>query len=112
MPSQIETELLIPQALLALTALEVKQGSIELGFSDREQLGRVVRFSFDEASISSVEGSYDDEDKSEGLNMPWDIIGFDSNQVSPDLWEFVLHTHVLELVFRARWPQSVAENSK
>ena len=57
---------------------------------------------FTEAKLLSVEVYVDGPDD---LNLPWDIIGFDSYRLSESHWKFVLHCAGIEYVFEARWPQ-------
>ncbi len=57
---------------------------------------------FTEAKIASIDVYADNPD---GLNLPWDIIGFDSYRLSESHWKFVLHCASVEYVFEARWPQ-------
>jgi hypothetical protein len=57
---------------------------------------------FTEAKIASIDVYADSPDD---LNLPWDIIGFDSHRLSESHWKFVLHCAGVEYVFEARWPQ-------
>jgi hypothetical protein len=56
---------------------------------------------FMEPKVTSIE-VYADE--SDDLNLPWDIIGFDSYPLSEPLWKFVLHCAGIEYIFESRWP--------
>jgi hypothetical protein len=56
---------------------------------------------FRESKITSIEVYADDPDD---LNLPWDIIGFDSYPLSESRWKFVLHCAGIEYVFESRWP--------
>jgi hypothetical protein len=49
--------------------------------------------------------STDDSHAEEVCNLPWDIIGFDSEQLSNGSWRFCLHTDCIEYVFDSSWPQ-------
>src|SRR5262245_36455997 len=56
---------------------------------------------FTEPKITSIEVYADTADD---LNLPWDIIGFDSYPLSEPRWKFVLHCAGIEYVFESRWP--------
>ncbi len=43
-------------------------------------------------------------DQSDELDLPWDIVGFDSWQLPGNRWRFVLHCDVIEWCFEAEWP--------
>ena len=38
------------------------------------------------------------------LNLPWDIIGFNSDAIDSERWEFVLHCDSIEYSFESKWP--------
>ena len=57
---------------------------------------------FLESKITSVEVYAVDADE---LNLPWDIIGFDSDPIPGYRWRFVLHCGGIEYVFESRWPR-------
>lgn len=59
-----------------------------------------VRVVFSQVSDMRIDASYADGE----LSFPWDIIGFESEKLSDDLWQFVLHTDMVEYSFRASWP--------
>jgi hypothetical protein len=67
-----------------------------------ERLASVVTAEFMEAKIASIEVY---ADGSEDLNLPWDIIGFDSYPLADQRWRFTLHCAGVEYVFEARWPR-------
>jgi hypothetical protein len=50
--------------------------------------------------IVSVDDSYRDDVR----ELPWDVIGFDSDQLPDGLWRFCLHTDQIEYVFDSAWP--------
>lgn len=43
-------------------------------------------------------------DKHDPLDLPWDIIGFDSDEVESGKWRFILHCACIEWGFEADWP--------
>jgi hypothetical protein len=56
---------------------------------------------FDRPRDVSTDNSYADGDH----DLPWDIIGFDSEQLPDGGWRFCLHTDAIEYVFDSFWPQ-------
>lgn len=56
---------------------------------------------FEQPQIVSIDDSYADGDR----ELPWDIIGFDSERLPGGGWRFCLHTDCVEYVFDARWPE-------
>jgi hypothetical protein len=70
------------------------------------QLDLVVSAEFTEATIKSIDVYAADHDD---LNLPWDIIGFDSYPMADQRWEFVLHCAGVEYVFVSRWPKLLTE---
>ena len=50
----------------------------------------------------SVDDSYSEPDE---MEKPWDIIGFDCDQLRNERWRFCLHTDCIEYVFDSTWPE-------
>ena len=65
------------------------------GSSDRAQA------EFVSPVIVSVDTSYVEPDEAE---LPWEIIGFDSHNLSDEKWSFCLHTEGGEWAFESTWP--------
>jgi hypothetical protein len=42
---------------------------------------------------------------------PWDIIGFDSDELSNGRWSFCLHTDCVEYSFESDWPEIVFDGT-
>lgn len=42
------------------------------------------------------------------LNLPWDIIGFDSDELGEARWSFCLHCSAIEHSFEAGWPRMIS----
>lgn len=49
----------------------------------------------------SKDDAHSNEDERE---LPWDIIGFDADQLADGTWRFCLHTDAVEYVFDSAWP--------
>jgi hypothetical protein len=56
---------------------------------------------FADARLAYVEEYADD---GEDLDLPWDIIGFDSYELPAGCWKFVLHCSAIEWCFESAWP--------
>jgi len=56
---------------------------------------------FDRPRVVSTDDSYAGENR----ELPWEIIGFDSEQLPDGGWRFCLHTDAMEYVFDSAWPQ-------
>lgn len=66
-----------------------------------EDLGSPLCAEFPEFKITSLELYPDEPDD---LNLPWDIIGFDSYTLASERWKFVLHCDSVEYCFESKWP--------
>ncbi len=106
MPSKIENEILIPNDILALTEFQISIDQIRLTFAPWTDLlsGRKLRFRKAKLIwISEVFGPSElDQDE---VQLPWDPIGFDSDNIEDGRWRFCLNTPVLEMAFEAEWPE-------
>jgi hypothetical protein len=67
--------------------------------SQRPEVSAQARFN--RPRILSADDSYAGEER----NLPWDIIGFDSEQLSDGRWQFCLHTDCIEYIFESPWPE-------
>jgi hypothetical protein len=85
-------------------------GVVEIGLSTKRLILSVVPWThpslvkvaeFMQSRISSIEVYADNPDD---LNLPWDIIGFNSFPLSESRWTFVLHCAGIEYNFESRWP--------
>ena len=45
------------------------------------------------------------EDDVNDIKLPWDIIGFDSDELLNGGWSFCLHTDCIEYCFESDWPE-------
>lgn len=51
-------------------------------------------------------------DKDKDIELPWDILGFDTLEAKNDKWHFVLHcTDIVEYGFEAKWPRIIENNT-
>jgi hypothetical protein len=56
---------------------------------------------FGEARLTSVETYPDSPDD---LDLPWDVIGFDCEELGDGRWRFILHCDAIEFGFDSTWP--------
>jgi hypothetical protein len=56
---------------------------------------------FHDARLVSVDAYADGPDD---LELPWDVIGFDCDELGDGRWRFVLHSDVMEWCFESAWP--------
>jgi hypothetical protein len=59
---------------------------------------------FERVTLLSFRGN--SGESPEELNLPWDIIAFDSTRQSDGRWEFVLYCGATEFIFLADFPKS------
>ena len=86
----------------AIVEVVLADGRLVVSVAPWESLADVKVAEFTEVKITSIEVNGDSPDD---LNLPWDIIGFDSYRLSESHWKFGLHCDGIEFVFQARWPQ-------
>jgi len=79
------------------------QGCVRLRLAPWEGEKLLTQATFEEAKVLSL--SQLDEPDEEDLNLPWDIIGFDSYKVSNRRWKFVLICGALEWSWESEWPK-------
>lgn len=107
MPSKLESEILIPEELLAIVGLELRPNEVVVDVASWEEPSKRGRLHFAACRFRSFSVTYSDEDFEEEpnqLDFPWDPTGFDSDLLDNGMWRFTLHTHVLEIVFDGAWP--------
>lgn len=51
-------------------------------------------------------------DAKDGIGLPWDIIGFDSDPLDDGYWRFCLHTDCVEYLFESKWPEITRVNGR
>ena len=85
----------------AVVSLALTQDKLLLTVAPWGELGSPFSAEFPELKITSLE-VYPDEPID--LNLPWDIIGFDSYTLDSERWKFVLHCDSIEYCFESRWP--------
>ena len=101
MPSRIESELMIPNGFLALSGFELLRCEVRVRLQTWEPDYEYLSLIFPNAKLSSICTTHDADDP---LEFPWDIVGFDSDEMGNSKWRFTLTTHVLEIGFDSVWP--------
>jgi hypothetical protein len=84
-----------------VVAITLSADRLVLSVAPWSSLSVVKVAEFMEPKITSIEVY---ADNTVDLNLPWDIIGFDSYPLSEPRWKFVLHCAGIEYVFESRWP--------
>jgi hypothetical protein len=79
------------------------QGCVRLRLAPWEGLRLITEATFESAKVLSL--SQFDEPDEEDLNLPWDIIGFDSYELPDECWKFVLVCGALEWCWESKWPK-------
>ena len=108
MTTDIENYLFQQNGTHAVVAFNLSEKRLVVSVTPWTDLLSVVIADFPEAGITSMDVYADGHDD---LNLPWDIIGFDSFPLSEGRWRFVLCCHCLEYVFESRWPRLTQKSS-
>jgi hypothetical protein len=102
MATPIESFLFAELGVHAVIEFTQSEHSIRLRVAPWESVESWREAIFGQAKITSIDVYADDP---EGLNMPWDIIGFDCNNLDGERWGFVLHCDGIEYGFESEWPK-------
>lgn len=84
-----------------VSSFDLSQNALVLVIHPWLQANVATQARFEKPHIVSIDASYADENS----ELPWDIIGFDSAQLSGEYWRFCLHTDSVEYAFESTWPQ-------
>ncbi len=84
-----------------ISAIDIANDVIAITLHPWERPELTSRARFEGVKILSVDNSYADTD---AMELPWDIIGFDSDKLSDDMWRYCLHTDAVEYCFESKWP--------
>ena len=99
--TRIEEALFLNRSAHCVSAFELSPEALALTLHPWERRDTSVHAVFDLPTIVSRDDYADD-----GYDLPWDIIGFDSEPLSRGLWRFCLHTDCIEYVFDSPWPRT------
>jgi hypothetical protein len=103
MASAIENYLYGSRGTHALVAFSIDQTRVMVGVAPWVDLNAVTEATFEAAELLSVWS--DRNHTPEEIALPWDIIGFDSRELSQSRWEFVINCSVVEFCWRSEWPR-------
>ena len=84
-----------------VSSFELSSDALVLTLHPWEWADVVTQARFDRPRVVSMDDSHADDDR----ELPWDIIGFDSELLPDGHWRFCLHTDSIEYVFDSPWPQ-------
>src|SRR3954469_9383190 len=100
MASRIEQFLLSNDGTYAVVEIRQAEKRLTLSIAPWQNLESVVTADFAEAAVTSIDIHPAAPDE---LNVPWDIIGFDSYPLSENRWRFVLCCAGVEYAFESIW---------
>ena len=98
----IEKALFIDETVHWICSFDLTPEAMEISLHPCDRPELVCHAKFIKPKIVSIDRSYADEDDG---GLPWDILGFESQPLRGDLWEFCLHTDPIEYVFESAWPE-------
>jgi hypothetical protein len=99
--SAIERSLYGNRGTHGVVEFSLTPGRIRLRVAPWDDPTTSVQAVFSNARFSSLD-QY--ADKGDDLDLPWDIIGFDSYEQPHGRWRFVLHCSAIEWCFESEWP--------
>ena len=98
--TQIEQALFRDGSAHCISSFELSSDALVLRLHPWERAEAAMQARFESPSMVSTDDSHADDDR----ELPWHIIGFDSEHLPDGGWRFCLHTHSLEYVFDSPWP--------
>ena len=93
----------------ALKSLTVSEHELKLTVAPWDNLENEAVAIFENVDIIYIEGDSGKIGMTSYLNLPWDIIRFDSTQKTDSIWEFGLCCAEVQLGFRAAIPKIAFE---
>lgn len=93
----------------ALKSLTVSEHELKLTVAPWDNLQNEAVAIFENMDIMYIEREGGEIDMVTNLNLPWDIIRFDSTQKTDSIWEFGLCCAEVQLGFRAAMPKITFE---
>jgi hypothetical protein len=99
--SSIERALYGNRGTYGVIEFGLTPGRVRLRVAPWEDPTESVQAVFNNAKFSSLDNY---ADKGADLDLPWDIIGFDSYEQPNGRWRFVLHCDAVEWCFESEWP--------
>jgi hypothetical protein len=99
--TRIEEALFLDDSVHEVVMLALSNESLLVEVQPLNDPSVRARAEFSSPVIVSVDTSYAEPDEAE---LPWEIIGFDSDALSDDSWSFCLHAEGGEWAFESTWP--------
>ncbi len=99
--SRIEQALFRDSSAHWVSAFELLSDALVLTLHPGERAAAATHARFERPRIISADASHADDDG----GLPWDIIGFDCEELPDGRWRFCLHTDRIEYVFESPWPE-------
>jgi hypothetical protein len=99
--TRIEQALFLDNSAHCIGSFELSSEALVLTLHpwERTEISTLARF--ERPRIVSTDDRHADGEH----ELPWDIIGFDSEQSPSGDWRFCLHTDCIEYVFDSPWPE-------
>jgi hypothetical protein len=82
-----------------ISAFDWSTSALLISLHPFERPAVLVKALFDKPRLISRDDSYGDT-----LQLPWDIIGFESKPLLKQVWQFCLHSDCVEYIFESAWP--------
>jgi hypothetical protein len=97
----IEQALFLDSGAHWVSAFDLSPKALVLTLYPSQRPEISVQARFGRLRVVSTDDSYSNDER----ELPWDIIGFDSEQLPDGDWRFCLHTNCNEYVFDSLWPE-------
>ena len=97
----IEQVLFCDGSAHCVSAFQLSSEALLLTLHPWQRSDLAIQARFERPRFISVDDSHADD----GRELPWDIIGFDSEKLADGGWRFCLHTDSIEYVFDSPWPE-------
>jgi hypothetical protein len=97
----IEGALFVDNLIHNVVFIAASNESLVIEVQPREGSWDRIQAEFVSPIMLSVDSSYVEPEEAE---LPWEIIGFDSQRLSNEQWSFCLHTEGGEWTFESTWP--------
>ncbi|WP_163934926.1 hypothetical protein [Paraferrimonas sp. SM1919] len=101
MATEIELELLRSCGTHGVKSISFDESGIKLTIAPWSDLTNQLTAVFKGAKLTSIDA---ENDEPEDLELPWDIIAIDCENLSGNMWLFCLRCTHIEYVFKSHWP--------
>ena len=99
----IEKALFLDDSAHCVSSFELSPESLVLILHPWLRAEIFTQARFERPQVVSTDDSHADEEH----DLPWNIIGFDSEELSDGRWQFCPHSDCIEYVFNSLWPEII-----